>query len=87
MSEALASVRKLKQHCRTLLRENNSLKLELEFKSASNETNYRRSPLEDCSESSGTRVRELEKTVKALKEVKHSPNIVLIIITENLLFI
>ena len=72
MSEALAGIRKLKQRHRTLLRENNSLKLELESKSASNETHYRRSPLEDGSESSEMRVRELEKTVKALKEVKLS---------------
>lgn len=72
MNEVQAVVQKLRQRKKTLLRENNSLKLELEYKSASNETHYRRSSLEDGSESSETRVRELEKTVKALKKVKHS---------------
>ena len=66
VQEAQAGLQKLKQRLKTLLRENNSLKLELEFKSASNETH---NPLEDGSESSETRVQELEKTVKALKEV------------------
>jgi hypothetical protein len=72
-------VQKLKQQYKTLLRENNSLKLELESKSASNETHYRRSPLEGDSES---RIRELEKSEKALKKVKHSPNIAIIIVAE-----
>lgn len=74
----------LKQQYKTLLRENNSLKLELESKSVSNEIHYRRSPLEGDSES---RIRELEKSEKALKKVKHSPNIAIIIIAENILFI
>ena len=75
-------MQKLKQQYNTLLRENNSLKLELESKSASNETHYRKSPLEGDLES---RIRELEKIEKALKKVKHSPNIAIIIIAENLL--
>jgi len=79
-------VQKLKRRLKTLLRENNRLKLELESRSALNETHYRRSPLEDDSESGGTRIQELEKTVKVLKEVKYSLDIVIICI-ENVLFI
>ena len=56
-------VRKLKHRLKALLRENKRLNLELEFKSVLN------GPLEGDSQSSEARIRELEKTVKGLKEV------------------
>lgn len=71
-------MQKLKGQLKTLLRENNSLKLELESKLASNETRY---PLEDDPE---TRIRELEKTVKSLEKVKRCP--VIVITTKTFLF-
>ena len=75
-------MQKLKGRLKTLLRENSGLKLELECKSASNETHYF---LEDDSKSRETRIRELEKTVKTLKKVKRSPYTA--ITTETFLFV
>ena len=83
IKEVQAGVQKLRQRLKTLLRENSSLKQELESKSASNET---QSLLEDGSESSETRVRELEKTVKALKEVNHFPNMLLLLLKTSLFY-
>jgi hypothetical protein len=76
-----AGVQKLKGQLKTLLRENNGLKLELESKLASNETRY---PSEDDPESRDTRIRELENTVKTLEKVNPSP--IIVITTKTFLF-
>ncbi|KAF8812236.1 hypothetical protein BYT27DRAFT_7335534 [Phlegmacium glaucopus] len=68
ISQVQAGVQKLKRRLKTLLRENKNLRIELESKSALNKIHYRRSPQEDDSESRGTRIQELEKTVQALKK-------------------